>query len=55
MERMSSRKFGDVGSSSLRNAKGLASVSGPGRRLLLGATSRAIPLWEGTATRLATV
>jgi hypothetical protein len=32
--RVSSRKFGDVGSSSLRNAKGLTSASGPGRRLL---------------------
>ena len=29
-----SRYFGDVGNSSLRNAKGLASVSGPGRPLL---------------------
>jgi hypothetical protein len=32
--RVSSRKFGDVGSSSLRNAKGLTSACGPGRRLL---------------------
>lgn len=31
---VSSRYFGDVGSSSLRNAKGLASVRDPGRRLL---------------------
>ena len=30
----SSRKFGDVGNSSRRNAKGLASVGGPGRSLL---------------------
>lgn len=29
-----SRYFGDVGGSSLRNAKGLASVRDPGRRLL---------------------
>lgn len=33
MERVS-RKFGDVGSCSLRNAKGLTSASGPGRSLL---------------------
>jgi hypothetical protein len=31
---VSSRYFGDVGNSSLRNAKGLASVRDPGRRLL---------------------
>ena len=34
LRRVLSRIFGDVGSSSLRNAKGLASGRDPGRRLL---------------------
>lgn len=36
---VSSWKFGDIGSYSLRDAKGLASGKHPGRCLLLGATT----------------
>ena len=45
---VSSWKFGDAGSYSLRDAKGLASGKHPGRPLLLGATtySTAVDMWS---------